>query len=89
MSRDLLGFVDSRASQLSIALDSQNEVSLASRHSCQRGFVVDVDRSFLGVFGQRPDLLQIPYQRVVNLSDGGGLAFKMTRRGESFNFGVH
>jgi len=48
--RRLLRLVDARTRELAIALDGQDYVALAGRHSGQCGSVHDVNRGFLWLF---------------------------------------
>src|SRR5437867_7261616 len=87
--RRLLRLVDTRARELAIALDGQDQVALAGRHSGQCGFVHDVDRSFLWLLHAWPEPLNGLQKLVVRAANNRVLAGKVAVDGESRHYFVH
>lgn len=80
--RRLLRLVDARARELAIALDGQNEMALASRHSGQGGSVHDVNRSFLWLFNDWPEPFDGLDEPVVDFAHNRVSPHKVTVNGE-------
>src|SRR6058998_2540620 len=87
--RRLLRLVDTRAREIAIALDGQDQVALAGRHSGQCGSVYDVNGGFLWLFNDWPEPFDRFLELLIDIANNRVLSSKVTVDGELRHNFVH